>query len=171
LPSNTGKCRVLFVAGHCILQIIFVSRVENRMGYRKNVLFGSACAVVKTDVGKESCRPPAAFWDGRFTGKPLFIIADWQNKVIENNIFRLSNLFGISRNTINRWIIFFQDVFPFSRQWQRIRGRVQASVKSNKLPASLINHFLHVTSSVKEALVSCLKFLSGSFFCQKIRAD
>ena len=99
----------------------------------------------------------------------LIIISDWQNKVI--SIFKQSKLFGVSRNTIDRWVAFYQDIFPSSPQWQRIRGQVAASIKNNKLPANLINYFLSFKSCAKDALVSCLKLLSqGSGFCQKIRA-
>jgi len=126
--------------------------------------------------GKEGCRrrvmPPSC----RFMGRKVYwyvvilvILSDWYNKA--TNIFKLSKLFGVSRNTIDRWIVFYQDVFPSSPQWQLIRGQVAASIKNNELPANLVNYFLSFKSCTKDALVSCLKFLSqGSEFCQKIRA-
>ncbi len=125
--------------------------------------------------GKEGCRrrviPPSC----RFMDKKVYwhvvilvIISEYQNKEI--HIFKLSKLFAVSRNTIARWIAFYQDVFPLSHQWQKIRGRVTASIKNNELPASLVNHFLNLKSCAKDALISCLKFLSqGAGFCQKIR--
>jgi hypothetical protein len=126
--------------------------------------------------GKEGCRhrimPPSC----RFMGRKIYwhvvilvILSDWHNK--PTNIFKLSKLFSVSRNTIDRWIAFYQDVFPSSQQWQLIRGQVAASIKDNELPANLVNYFLNLKSCAKDALVSCLKFLSrGSEFCQKIRA-
>jgi len=128
--------------------------------------------------GTEGCRhrimPPSC----RFIGRKVYwyvvilvIVSDWQNKTWKTNIFRLSKVFGISRNTINRWVGFFKDIFPQSLKWQRIRGQVSASIRNNDLPSSLVNHFLNLKSSVKEALLSCLKFLSqGSGFYQIIRA-
>jgi hypothetical protein len=126
--------------------------------------------------GQEGCRrrvipPSCRFMDRKVYWHIviLIIISEYQNKEI--NIFKLSKMFAVSRNTITRWIVFFQDTFSSSPQWQRIRGQVAASIKNNELPASLINHFLSFKSCAKDALVSCLKFLSqGSGFHQKIRA-
>jgi hypothetical protein len=127
--------------------------------------------------GTEGCRhrvmPPSC----RFMGRKVYwhvviliILSDWQHKAA-TNIFNLSKLFDVSRNTVTRWIAFFHDIFPSSPQWQRIRGQVAASIKNNKLPSSLVSHFLNLKSCAKNALVSCLKFLSrGSEFCQKTRA-
>ena len=126
--------------------------------------------------GKEGCRhrvtpPSCRFMDRRvyWHSVILVIVSVCQNKA--SGIFKLSKLFGVSRNTINRWIIFYQDVFPSSRQWQMLRGLAPAFIKNNELPSNLVNFFLSVKSSAKDALVSCLKFLSrGSGFIQKIRA-
>jgi len=126
--------------------------------------------------GKEGCRrrlmPPSY----RFLGRKVYwhiviliIISEWQNKI--NSIFKLAKLFDVSRNTITRWIDFYQNIFPSSPQWQSIRGQVVSSVKNKELPASLVNHFLNLEFSIKTALVSCLKFLSqGVIISQKIRA-
>jgi hypothetical protein len=100
----------------------------------------------------------------------LIILSNWQNKET-TNIFKLSKLFDVSRNTIPRWIAFFQDIFPSSHQWKRIRGKVAAFIKNNELPSNLVNHFSNLKSCAKDALISCLKFLSqGSGIYQKIRA-
>lgn len=127
--------------------------------------------------GNEGCRhrvmPPSC----RFMGRKVYwhivilvIISNWQNKK-NLNIFKVSKLFDVSRNTITRWITFYQDIFPSSPQWQMIRGQVSVFIKNNKLPANLINYFLSFKSCAKDALVSCLKLLSqGSGFCKKIRA-
>ena len=113
--------------------------------------------------GKEGCRhrimPPSY----RFMGRKVYwhvviliIISDYQNKAWKTSIFRLSRLFGVSRNTIIRWIDFFKDIFPSSSQWQRLRGQVSASIRNNGLPSNLVNYFLNIKSTAKGALVSCL---------------
>lgn len=129
--------------------------------------------------GSEGCRhrlmPPSC----RFLGKKVYwhivilvVVFAWQAKTVKTNIFKLAKLFDISRNTIGRWIYFYQDVFPSSRQWKKIRGMVTASIKNDELPAGLIRFFLRLKSSAEDALVSCLKFLSqGAGFFKKIRAD
>jgi hypothetical protein len=126
--------------------------------------------------GKEGCRhrimPPSC----RFIGQKVYwyivilvIISDLQNEKI--NIFKMSKLFNISRNTIARWVNFFQDIFPSSSQWQSIRGRVSALITNTGLPSGLVNYFVNFKSTVEDSLISCLKFLSqGSDFHQKIRA-
>jgi len=127
--------------------------------------------------GKEGCRrrliPPSC----RFLDKKVYwhvailvIVSEYQNK--ESSIFKVAKLFNVSRNTIARWINFYQDIFPYSPKWKRIRGQAAAFIKNNKLPSSFVNHFLNLKSCAKDALISCLKFLSkGSEICQKIRAD
>jgi len=126
--------------------------------------------------GKEGCRhriiPPSC----RFLDRKVYwhvailvIISEYQKK--ESSIFKLAKRFNISRNTIARWIQFYQEIFPYRSEWQRIRGQVSALIKSNELPSSLVNHFLNLKSCAKNALISCLKFLSkGSEVYQKIRA-
>ncbi|MCP3922000.1 MAG: hypothetical protein GY714_05370 [Desulfobacterales bacterium] len=129
--------------------------------------------------GREGCRhrltPPSC----RFMGRKVYwhinimvIISDWQNRIYEINIYKLSKLHDVSRNTIARWITFYRDDFPSSDQWRTIRGQIVSFIKDTKLPLSLVNHYLNLKSCPKNALISCLKFLSdGSGFSQKIRAD
>ena len=128
--------------------------------------------------GNEGCRhrvmPPSC----RFMGRKVYwyivilvIVSDWQNKVRKINVFRLSKLFGISRNTIVRWIEFFKNIFPFSSQWQKLRGQASAFISNHDLPSNLVNYFVSIKSCVKVGIISWLKFLSqGSGFYQKIRA-
>ena len=128
--------------------------------------------------GTEGCRrrliPPSC----RFLDRKVYwfvvilsLIADRQNGTEKITIFELSLKTGISRNTIKRWICFFYDTFPASRTWLKIRGQVSACVSNNKLPASIVNYYLKLKSCAKDALVSCLVFLSGgSDMDQKIRA-
>lgn len=129
--------------------------------------------------GTEGCRrrlkPPSY----RFMGKKVYwhafilvIMSEWQNKKLQEiNVFKLSKLFDVSRNTVTRWIFYYKNNFPFSNEWQRIRGQVIASIKSNALPSSLVNHFLSLKSSAQDALVSCIKFLTqGADLHQKSRA-
>lgn len=127
--------------------------------------------------GREGCRhrvtpPSCRFMDRKvyWHGVILIIVSTWQqNKA--SSIFKLSKLSDVTRNTIKRWILFYQDIFPSSRQWLRVRGLIPAFIKNNELPSSLINYFLSIKSCAEDALAACLKFLSrGSGFFQKIRA-
>jgi hypothetical protein len=126
---------------------------------------------------EEGCRKRLAPPSCRFLDRKVYwyvailiIVSEYQNKNI--NVFNLAKRFEISRNTITRWIHFYQDIFPSSSQWQRIRGQVAAVIKNNELPSNLVSYYLNLKYSVGNALISCLKFLSGeSGFSQKIRAD
>lgn len=128
--------------------------------------------------GTEGCRhrvtpPSCRFMDRKvfWHSVILLIVSTWQRDKA-SSIFKLSKLSGVTRNTINRWIHFYQDIFPSSSQWQRLRGLIPPFIKNNQLPSSLINYFLSIKSGAKDAFVACLRFLSqGSGFLQKIRAD
>ena len=126
--------------------------------------------------GREGCRrrlipPSCRFLDRKvyWHAAILVIISEYQNKDL--NIFKLGKLFNVSRNTIARWICFYHDIFPYSPEWQKIRGQVDARIKNTELPSNLVNHFIDLKSCAKNGLISCLRFLSnGSEICQKIRA-
>jgi hypothetical protein len=126
--------------------------------------------------GNEGCRrrvipPSCRFLDRKvyWHAAILIIMSEFQNTKV--CVFKLAKKFNISRNTIARWIKFYQNIFPSSRKWQKIRGMVAAFITNDELPSNLVNHFLNLKSSAQDALISCLKFLSkGSGFCHKIRA-
>ncbi len=136
------------------------------------------CLQFSLCCGKEGCRrrliPPTC----RFLGRKVYwyaviltIVSDWQNKIQNMTISKLAGKMGISRNTLKRWLHFFQNIFPVSTQWKKIRGCVSAIVKNDRLPGSLINSYLKQQSNIEKALISCLKFLSqGSEISQKIRS-
>ncbi len=127
--------------------------------------------------GKEGCRirlpPPTC----RFLGKKVYwfavilaIVSDWQNEADDITLSKFAKKNGISRNTLNRWISFFKDVFPTSPQWKKIRGKLSAVVKNDGLPASLVNYYNCQQANMEQALISCLKFLSqGLEISLKIR--
>jgi len=127
--------------------------------------------------GKEGCRrrliPPSLRFMGRkvyWYAAILTIVSDWQNKIQNMTISEFARKMGISSNTLKRWIHFFENTFPVSVQWKKIRGSVSAIVKNAHLPGSLINFYLQQQSNIEKALISCLKFLSqGSEISQKIR--
>lgn len=118
--------------------------------------------------GAKGCRhrvlPPSC----RFLGRKIYwypvilsIISDWQNKSIEFCISRLALKLDISRNTIQRWIVFFQKSFPLSIEWRSVRGYVPAFIRNNRLPANIVNYYLSLKECCQDALVACIKLLSG----------
>jgi hypothetical protein len=75
---------------------------------------------------------------------------------------KLKKLFGVTRLTIKRWVAYFRDVFPFSAQWQRLRGRVSSSVRDSDLPGTLVRFFLLNSESEDKGLTACLHFLASA---------
>ena len=127
---------------------------------------------------KQGCRrrvmPPSC----RFLGRKIYwfpviicVVSDIQSLPLKSNELKLPKHLQISRNTLGRWSLFFQDEFPKSAQWQSIRGLVSAKVKNDKLPLSLVDHFSKLKKTLGNALFSCLKFLSQGWNLEvKIRA-
>lgn len=121
--------------------------------------------------GREGCRrrtmPPSC----RFLGRKIYWyivillrISDFQNQTENSTISEFSQNSGISRNTIGRWLFFFQEMFPKSPSWQSTRGLLPACIKNDGLPASMMNYLLCIKSDTQEAVISCLKLLTGVLF-------
>jgi hypothetical protein len=71
---------------------------------------------------------------------------------------RLMRMFSIPRKTIVRWISYFRSEFAAGRVWQRLRGRVDATVGNTDLPGGLVEYFLSCYGSAGGGLVACLQF-------------
>lgn len=83
-----------------------------------------------------------------------------QNNPQQYSKARLKRLFDVSGKTINRWRQFYLDIFPYSSQWQRVRGLISSTVKNNKLPGELVAYFIQHTKSAEEAFVNCLRLVA-----------
>jgi hypothetical protein len=73
---------------------------------------------------------------------------------------KLKRLFGVTRKTLNRWALYFRDVFPSSAKWQGLRGRVSSWVQDSELPGALLRYFLLNSESPEKGLIACLRFLA-----------
>lgn len=117
--------------------------------------------------GREDCRrrtlPPSSLFMGRrvYWGCVILVIMTLrQNRPNGTSTGRLTRLFGVSRNTIKRWMAYYRDIFPSSAGWQRLRGRISSLVRDNELPGGLLRYFLDHSESPEKGLVSCLRFLA-----------
>jgi len=90
----------------------------------------------------------------------LVVMALRQNRANSASISKLERMFGISRQTICRWIEYFREVFPSSAHWQKIRGRISSRVTDSELPTALLQYFLEHCESIESGLVGCLRFLA-----------
>lgn len=120
--------------------------------------------------GNKDCRrrslPPSVLFMGRrvfWRGAILVVMALRQGRPHGASMTSLIRCFEVSRQTINRWGSFFREIFPKSDQWQRLRGRVCASVGDHDLPGSLLDFFSRHHPEQDVAFLCCLRFLATGF--------
>lgn len=109
--------------------------------------------------------PPSTIFFGRkkYWSAIIVVVMALRQKPNGWSTAKLVKMFGITRNTIKRWIVWFKEVFPVSDQWRRLRGLVCSSVSSQLLPGSLLNYFIGHLDNHEEALIGCLRFLATGF--------
>lgn len=89
----------------------------------------------------------------------------------KRSLAELCRRFGVSRRTVKRWLRFFAVVFPSSRRWQGLRGRVGPWVDNAELPTALLVHFFAVSDSLEAGLVGCLVFLADGDGSCSVRGE
>ena len=126
------------------------------------------CVRLSLCCSREDCRrrvlPPSCLFLGRkvyWRAVIVIIVTLRRRNPHSHSINMLARKFGISRRTVVRWIHYFREVFPQSRQWQRLRGLVSAQIDNNDLPQGLVNHFLHTGTTPAGGLIACLQFLAS----------
>ncbi len=117
--------------------------------------------------GSESCRKRTLPKSCRFMGRRVYwaaiiliVMALRQKRNNSASAGKLRRLFNISRNTLKSWFRYFEETFPQSSTWQRIRGMVEPTVKNNALPGALFWLFLLNLHNVEEALIQCLRCIA-----------
>lgn len=139
--------------------------------YRRKVrgepdsLEDKCCLRLSLCCGRRSCRrrtlPPSCIFLGRkvYVQPTVLILLTLHHGAGGQSINRLARTFGVARSTIVRWISFFRVIVPKSRQWQRLRGLLPASVHDHRLPVSLIEYF-SAGGITALGLLRCLWFLA-----------
>lgn len=119
--------------------------------------------------GNESCRcrtlPPSCLFMGQrvyWSCVILISLSLHQNRTDGYSINKLMRLFDIPRKTVVRWLRYYQDAFPTSDLWRRLRGRIDCTVRDTDLPGGLLWHFIGTNRDVEKGLLQCLIFLSGA---------
>lgn len=117
--------------------------------------------------GREGCRKrclpgSSLFWGRRvyWGGIIMLVMTLRQRRPDGLSARRLMHLFGVSRQTIVRWMSYFAREFPRSPVWQRLRGRIAPQVGDGVLPGALLEHFLAHTPTALDGLVRCLYLLA-----------
>jgi len=72
---------------------------------------------------------------------------------------RIEELFGVSRQTLIRWLAYFRAVFPCSELWQRLCGRFMPPVTADTIPLAVFDRLGLSRGDPETVLVSCLRLL------------
>jgi len=87
-----------------------------------------------------------------------------QRRVVGYTAAALRKLFGVSVETLRRWVRMFQEAVPRSERWQHLRGRVRSDVRDDSLPGGLLALFEQERGAGESALAACLAFWAGHGF-------
>jgi len=116
---------------------------------------------------KENCRrrtlpKSTLFMDRRVYFRVVILIVTTlnQNKPQEYSKNLLSKMLEADRKTINRWLVYFSEIFPKSQSWQIVRGSITSVVSSRCLPGSLVQYYLKNNRSAKTGIINCLLLLT-----------
>lgn len=130
------------------------------------------CRRLSLCCGQEGCRrrtiPPSCRFHGRkvyFAAVVLVVVTMRQRRSRSASAAKLKDAFGVSSETVVRWMTYFEEVFPSSRDWKRLRGAVHSRVRNDDLPAGLVEVMVEPDGDRLQGLKRCLKLLSP---CQKL---
>ena len=89
----------------------------------------------------------------------LVVTALRQGRVDGASAGRLQKLFGVTRPTLRRWLAYFRELFPQSRAWRWLSGRLSPPVRPERLLADVIERFVQARDGPEPGLVACLAAL------------
>jgi hypothetical protein len=115
----------------------------------------------------DGCRKRATPPSVRFLGRKVYLaaivvlVAAMRHGASARRAGELSKLVGADRRTIDRWRIFWQEVFPQTQFWKMARGRLSstADLAAGVLPLPLLEAFVRDAKS-REQWGNLLRFLS-----------
>lgn len=67
---------------------------------------------------------------------------------------------NVSRQTVQRWIKWWRDVFVVSPLWRVRRGEFMPSLSEDNLPQSLLDHYKGKIDLTREVVADLLRFLA-----------
>jgi hypothetical protein len=105
-------------------------------GYDKRASY--CCAV---DGCRKRATPPSVRFLGRrvYLGAVVVLASAMQHGIDALRARRLKELFGASRQTLERWRTWWLETFASSRFWQSLRGRFMPAVNETSLPLSMLD--------------------------------
>lgn len=96
--------------------------------------------------------PPSVLFAGRrvyLKAVTLLVVAARQRDRARHTMAHLRRLFGVSGTTIARWMKAFLEGLPSNPDWQRLRGRLPATVRDDDVPAALLDLGTHDEALVR----------------------
>jgi hypothetical protein len=144
---------------------------ERKASGRPAGLPDEVCVRLSLCCSREGCRrrtlPPSCLFLGRrmsFACIILVLVTLRQQRPEGSSAAKLCRQFGISRSTLQRWMLYFREQFPASPWWQRLRGQVRADIATGRLPAALLVVFIETHAGDEQAgLEACLRFLASGW--------
>jgi hypothetical protein len=106
-----------------------------------------------------SCR----FWDRKVYWGVIILalVTLQQGRTGGCSAGKLMRLFGISRHTLKRWMIYFRQKFPLTNRYKRIKGLIGFKNTDDLLPGALVLFLIERFSSAEIGLVRALQLLLG----------
>jgi len=123
---------------------------------------GLCCRVCR----KRVLPPSTLFWGRKvyWGGVVLVCVVTRQRRVVGSAASALRKLFGVSFETLRRWIRMFAVDVPTSTRWKLLRGRVPAEVRDDGLPDQLLAVFDRLHGPGEAALTALLSCWAGRGF-------
>ncbi len=70
-------------------------------------------------------------------------------------------LFGISRHTLKRWIVYFRQDFPATYRWKRIKGYIGFETSGGPILGAMVLFLIERLGSEEKGLIKSLQLLLG----------
>jgi len=107
--------------------------------------------------------PSVLFWGRRvyWAAVLLVVTALRQGRTKGYTVERLKAFFGVTRPTLTRWLSYFRQMFPGSRTWRQLSGRLMPPVAEHHLPGRLIERFVETRGDPELGLTACLQALAS----------
>lgn len=111
--------------------------------------------------------PPSVLFNGRtvyWAAVQLVCVVVQQRRILGWAAGELQKMFGVSKETLKRWLGDFADRVPASPRWRRLRGRVPPAVRDDALPNQLLAMFDQSVGPGEPAINAYLCFWAGVGF-------
>lgn len=100
------------------------------------------------------------YYGRRVYWSSIFVLASAAIQGKKFSIKSICKRFSTTRHTVKRWIEYFAIAFPQSTRWQRVRGRICATVGNDGLPRELLDWIFGIHGKTVKALLTCLCLIS-----------